>query len=97
MVSSFILSALFAGAIFFVFPHIAARNVGPIEALQGSWEVFRRNILMFAVTAFVYNLIAEAGALACCIGAFVTAPLIVAATVNAYIDHFGLQGVNIDD
>ena len=97
IVSGVILGALFAGAIFFAFVHIAARNVGPIEALQASWEIFRRNVVMFTVTAFVYELISGLGVIACCVGAFVTAPLVTAAMVHAYIDHFGLQGVNIDE
>ncbi len=97
MVASAILGALVGGATFFVFPHIAARNVGPVEALQASWEIFRRNWLMFALTAFVYQLIAQLGLVACCVGVLVTAPLAAAAMVHAYIDHFGLQGVNIEE
>jgi len=97
IVATVILQALLAGAIFFAYAHIAARNVGPIEALQASWEIFRRNVVMFTLTAFVYGLIAAAGAIACCVGVFVTAPLITAATVHAYIDHFGLQGVSVEE
>jgi len=96
-VAGTVLGALLGGATFFVLAHIAARNVGPIEALQASWEIFRRNVVMFTLTAFVYGLITMAGAIACCVGVFVTAPLITAATVHAYIDHFGLQGVNVEE
>jgi hypothetical protein len=94
LVSSFILSALLYGAIFFAFAHIAARNVGPVEALQASWEIFRRNPLMFAVVAFVYELVSGLGVLGCCVGVFVTVPLVLAAQARAYIDHFGMQGVD---
>jgi hypothetical protein len=91
-----ILVCLLQGAIFFTFAHIAARNVGPVEALQASWEVFRRNLLMFTVTAVLYQVIASAGEIACIIGVFVTVPLIMAAQAQAYIDHFGMQGVSPD-
>jgi len=92
-----VLSIVFYAVILFVFVHIAARNVGPVEAIQASWEVFRRNPLMFCLVGFVYQLIAGLGVIACCVGVFVTMPLITAATVHAYIDHFGLQGANIEE
>ena len=91
-----VLQVVFQAAILFVFVHIAARNVGPIEALQASWDVFRRNPLMFCLVTFVYQIVASLGAIACLVGLFVTAPLVMAATVHAYIDHFGLQGVDIE-
>lgn len=96
MASQFVFSALLYGAIFFAFTHIAARNVGPIEALQASFDVFRRNVVMFALLALVYQLIAGLGVVACCVGVFLTTPLVSAAAVHAYIDHFGLHGVNIE-
>ncbi|MGD8240888.1 MAG: hypothetical protein PVH68_20220 [Armatimonadota bacterium] len=90
MVASLALQALTSGAIFFVFAHVAARNVGPVEAITASWEVFTRNILMFALVGFLFQLIAGLGAIACFIGVFVTQPLIIAATAQAYADHFGI-------
>ena len=92
-----VLSVAFYAATLFVFVHIAARNVGPVEAIQASWEVFRRNPLMFCLVGFVYQLVAGLGVVACCVGVLVTMPLVTAAVVHAYIDHFGLQGVNIEE
>ncbi|MFQ6132741.1 MAG: hypothetical protein ACE5R4_11935 [Armatimonadota bacterium] len=92
MVSSTVLFALLYGAVLFALPHIAARNVGPVDALTASYEVFRRNILMFAVTGFLFSLISSLGGLACCIGVFVSMPFIAAAQAQAYADHFGIAG-----
>lgn len=87
-VASFVLS----GAILFALPHVAARNVGPVEAITASVEVFRRNILMFTVLAFVWQLLAGLGIIACCVGVLVTGALVTAAEAKAYADHFGLRG-----
>ncbi len=92
MVASTVVQAFIGGAFFFVFAHIAARNVGPVEAIGASWEIFTRNILMFLVVGFLFQLIASLGAVACFIGIFVTQPLIIAATAQAYADHFGIAG-----
>ncbi len=88
--SSIVLNALIYGATLFALPHIAATNIGPIDALTASYQVFSRNVVMFAVTGFVFQLVSGLGALACCIGLFVTMPLIIAATAQAYADHFGV-------
>jgi uncharacterized membrane protein len=89
---STVIGALVGGATFFVLPHIAARNVNPIDALTASWEVFRRNMLMFSLTSIVFGLITAAGAIACGIGLLITVPLILAAEAQAYADHFGIAG-----
>ena len=87
-----VLGLVMAPLMFFVFPHIAARNAGPIEAFSASWAVIRRNLVLFTVTAILYNLISGIGYYALCIGLFVTMPLIVAAQSKAYADHFGIEG-----
>jgi hypothetical protein len=83
---------LLRGLTFFALPHIAARNANPIEALTASWEVVRRNFLMFCVAGLAFEIIGQAGILALCLGVFVTYPLIVAASSQAYADHFGIEG-----
>jgi hypothetical protein len=86
-------TSLFAGgALFFVVPHIAARNANPFEAISASWQVFRRNPLGISLTAFVYSLLAGLGVVACFLGLFVTVPWIAAAHAKAYADHFGISG-----
>ena len=89
-----ILMLLAGGAMFFVFPHIAARNVNPIEAVAASWEVVRRNFLMYTLAAVLYGIIQSAGSLALCIGALFTVPLIEAAKAQAYADHYSIDGWN---
>jgi len=89
---SMVLGFLLAGLVFFIVPHIAARNVNPVEAFQASWEVCRRNYLMFCLTGWLFNLLAGLGVWALCIGWFVSVPWVVAATAYAYADHFGIQG-----
>ena len=81
-----------SGVIFFMFAHIAARNANPLEALSASWEVVRRNFVMFCWVGLVYGLISSAGSLVCGVGLLVTYPLIIAAHAKAYADHFGIEG-----
>jgi uncharacterized membrane protein len=83
---------LLRGLTFFALPHIAARNANPIEALSASWEVVRRNFLMFCLAGLAFEFIGQAGVLAFCLGIFVTYPLIVAASAQAYADHYGIEG-----
>jgi len=87
-----VLGVLTPGFIFFVFPHIAARNVGPIDALRASWAVVRRNFLMFCLAGWLFATIAELGVFACTVGVLVTLPWMVAASAQAYADHFGIEG-----
>lgn len=89
-----IFMVLVGGATFFVLPHIAARNVNPIEAITASWEVARRNFLMYTLTALLYGVIQSAGMLALCVGAMFTIPLIEAAKAQAYADHYSIDGWN---
>lgn len=92
-VLAFAAQAFVYGATFFVFPHIAARNVNPIEALGASWHVFRRNMPMFTLAGLVFSLIASLSFLLLCVGALIGIPWMVAASAQAYADHFGVEGV----
>jgi len=89
---SIVVSALVSGVMFFVLPHVAARNVNPIDAISASWQVFRRNPVMFSIAGLVFGLVTSLGALACLVGALITVPLVAAAQARAYADHFGLEG-----
>ena len=66
---------------------------GTVEPLV-TWQVFRRNPLMFWVAALVVELVAVAGALACGLGVLVTIPIAIAAQAAAYRDHFGIGGLD---
>lgn len=89
---SSVASVILAGATLFAFPHVAARNASPVEAISASVEVFRRNMVMFTVLALVWQLLTSLGLVACCIGILVTGSIVTAAEAKAYSDHFGLQG-----
>lgn len=80
------------GFTFFALAHVAARNANPIDALSASWEVIRRNPLMFVICGIVFTFISLAGTAAFCIGILVTYPLTMAAVAQAYADHFGIDG-----
>lgn len=83
------------GLTFFVFPHIAARNAGPIEALSASWQVVRRNPVMFCVAYLALYIVSLLGVLACFIGIFFTIPIMLNGNAQAYADHFGLEGLDL--
>lgn len=89
---SSVVSLVLAGLTLFAFPHVAARNAKPMEAITASISVCRRNIPMFAAVALVWQLLSSLGLVACCVGILVTASIVTAAEAKAYSDHFGLQG-----
>jgi len=66
-------------------------NLGPIAALKRSWELTGSawvQILIFGILAF---LVAVAGLLACCVGTFVTGPMLVLASVYVYLTLKGQE------
>jgi uncharacterized membrane protein len=85
-------SIVIGGLTFFVFPHVAARNAGPMEAFAASWEVVKRNPLGFCAAYFVISLASSLGAILCGIGVLITLPILILANAQAYGDHFGLTG-----
>lgn len=89
---SLVINGPIIGATLFMLPMIAARNVDPIQALSASWDVFRRNPLMFSALGWLLGLVLYAGTLACCVGLLVAFPLTIAVQAKAYQDHFGVQG-----
>ncbi len=90
----FILTPLLQGAVLFTFAHIAATGASPMDAISASFEVFKRNILLFALTALLFQIITGLGTIACCVGVLVSVPIVMAATAQAYIDHFGLGDID---
>ncbi len=81
-----------AGLFFFTIPLIVERNLGVTDAMRASYEVTRQNLLMFTLFAFVIQLLASAGGLACYVGLLVTYPLFFTITAVAYRDCFGVPG-----
>jgi uncharacterized membrane protein len=81
-----------AGLLFFTYPLIVDRKLGVIDAMKASVEMTKPNLLMFTLFAFVVQLIAGAGELACIVGLLATLPLMFTMTAAAYRDCFGLEG-----
>ena len=81
-----------AGLLFFTLPLIIDRKLGVIDAMKASVEMTKPNLLMFTLFAFVVQLIAGAGELACIVGLLATLPLMFTITASAYRDCFGLEG-----
>lgn len=93
---SMVVSAAIATIGFFTFAHIAARNVNPIAAISDSWAVVRRNPWMFLLAAILFQLIGVLGIVVFCVGCLITIPLMIAATAQAYADHFGLEYAQVE-
>jgi uncharacterized membrane protein len=82
-----------AGLLFFTYPLIVERKLGVIEAMRVSSEMTKPNLLTFTLFAFLVQLIASAGSIACYVGLLATWPLMFTMTAAAYRDCFGLEGV----
>lgn len=88
----FIPGILLAGLLFFIYPLIVDRRLGPVEAMKTSLQVTGQNWLMFILFGTAVWTLSFAGYLACCIGVVVTYPLLFTITVVAYRDCFGTPG-----
>lgn len=80
------------GMLFFAAPLIVERRAGAFEALGESWELGKKNVLMFTLWAFLVTLIASAGSYACYVGLLATIPLQYTMGAIAYRDCFGVTG-----
>lgn len=83
---------LVAGCLFFTMPLIVHRRLGVIEAMKTSYELTKQNIWMFALFAFVVQLLSQAGAYALYVGLLATVPLLFTISAVAYRDTFGVEG-----
>ncbi len=83
---------LAAGCLFFSAPLIVDRKLGAIQAMQTSYELAKKNIWMFALFAFVVQLIASVGSYACYVGLLATIPMLFTISAVAYRDCFGMEG-----
>lgn len=92
-IASILLGVAVGAVVFYTFQLIAETSIGAIDAIKRSFEKVKPDLLMYAVTAFVYGLISSVGAALCGIGALFTTPLIVGAMAMAYRDNFELEGV----
>ncbi len=76
------------GMLFFTVPLIVRKNMEPVEALKASFEATKREWLVFTAFAFVLNIAAMIGVIACGIGILFTLPLLFLCTAVAYRDWF---------
>src|SRR5213078_3727860 len=64
-----------------------------IDAMSKSYNMVKRDLLMFTLFVFVVGLISQIGANFCWIGLLATYPLLFTMTAVAYRDCFGMTGV----
>lgn len=69
--------------------HIADQDADLSQSLSRVFELFKKDYLQFWLCGLVFVLAAAAGAIACGIGALVTAPWVLCATAVAYRDLIG--------
>ncbi|MGC9319251.1 MAG: hypothetical protein ACP5KN_14560, partial [Armatimonadota bacterium] len=83
-----IVSLLVGAAVFYAMPLVVDRGMTGLEALKASWTATSQRLLSYVGMTFVLQLIAQIGVLACCVGILVTAPMLPAGQVAAYMYHF---------
>lgn len=77
-----------AGIFYFVGPILADKPGTPfVNALKGSLQFGKANLVPMIILAFVMGLVAFVGAIACGVGLLVTLPISMAGGFLAYEDH----------
>jgi uncharacterized membrane protein len=76
------------GLVYLSYPILVREDCGPIEAVQKSWGLAKKDWLMFTLFALVVGIVAQAGAYLCLIGIFFTFPLQFTIAAVAYRDCF---------
>jgi len=83
------LPGLIAGAIFmFSIPLIVDRNLGAVEAMTASFNAWKRDPVMATLFVIVLSIVASLGIIVCCIGHFLTQPLLPIGVAIVYRDLF---------
>lgn len=82
-----IVSLCVAAAFFYAMVLVVDSNTGTIDAISASWEMTKPEFMSYVGTVFVLQLVAAAGAIACGVGVFLTAPMLPCAIVAAYMYH----------
>jgi len=86
----FIFGIVWRLAFFFVFPLMAERDIGPIDALKLSANAAFANLGSLLILLLIEVGITLVGLLACCIGIIFVLPLVYAANAFAYRQVFPL-------
>jgi hypothetical protein len=75
----------------FAWPLIAERRAGPWEALCQSWAAIRTDFWTCLLAVFIFGLIANVGAMLCCVGMLFSLPLQQACIVALYRSRFPVE------
>lgn len=84
----YIPGVIVGGLLYLAPPIVVRQNLSAVSAMQKSYEVTSQDWIMFAIFAFVVNLIAQLGVYACYIGMIFTLPLSYTIAAVAYRDCF---------
>ncbi len=83
-----IVGLVIGAAFFFSWVLLVDRGMGPIDSIKNSWAVTGEELISYVGIVFVLQLIAMAGAIACGLGVLITVPMVICATVAAYMWRF---------
>jgi uncharacterized membrane protein len=92
-VGSFVASA----GLFFAIHLVIDRDMGPIDALQESWNTLKSHLLMMFAFLFLTYLCGMLGYLACGIGLIFSLPIMFIAPMIVYRDFYPAQGAPPQD
>jgi uncharacterized membrane protein len=70
---------------FFSVPLIIDRGYGPVEALQGSWNLGRGHMLGLVGVMLLFGLMMLGGYILCLVGALFVAPLVIMTQAAGYL------------
>jgi hypothetical protein len=77
-----------AALVFFTIPIIVNEDISAIDAITKSYNLVKRDLLMFTLFVFVVMMISQIGANFCLVGLLFTYPLLFTITAVAYRDCF---------
>jgi len=78
-------------------PLVVDRNMAPMDAVNESINMLKKDWLMAAVFFLVIGICGEIGGVACGIGAILTLPVIPVAIAMLYRDYFGFASAGAAD
>lgn len=88
VVMCYVPALIVGGLLYFTIPLIVRKEAGVMEALFMSYELTKKDWIMFSLFAFVVGLIAQVGVYACYVGIVFSLPLAFTTAAVAYRDCF---------
>lgn len=90
----FCIGAFVVGGLFILtIPLILEQNLHPVEAMGKSWQTLQGQVGSATLVMVVLAVLQVAGVLACCVGIFVTLPIIYTTTAVLYDRFFPLDEI----